>query len=398
MLTNPQSPPARQKMIFVAQHPIHYHAAIYRRAAADPELDCDVYFMQKAWAADGYEPEFGQSVDWGIPITDGYPHRYFRNISPKADGTGFFKFVNLGMIWKVLTGPRAIVYVHGMNYFTHLGCIVAAFLSGKPLVLRSITYDVTKSKGAKGAFRDFIYRLIFKLPRRFLYIGTHNAQFFRNHGVPDRKLFYAPHIVDNAFFSAKAAALKPSHSEIKARFGIASGQKVVTFVGKLTRGKQCNSLISAFADAALGPDWTLVIVGTGAEWDALHVQAAGLPLRIVFTGFLDQNELCDVYSITDIFVLPSQSETWGLVINEAMNFGCAIVASDKVGCAPDLVEGKSGLVFPSEDAAALASVLRRLALDGGFRNHMQTNALGFISEWSVDHYLAGLKRATCFHG
>ena len=383
----------RQRVVFVAQHPIHYHAAIYRRVAADPQIDCEVYFMQTAWAKDGYEPEYGKSVDWGVPITDGYPHRFFRNISPNPNGTGFFKFVNPGLIWRILTGPRAAVYVHGMNYFTHLACIAAAFVSRKTLILRSITYDVTRSKGIKGLFREFVYRSIFLMPSKFLYIGTRNAEFFRNHGVPERKLAYAPHIVDNDFFGRMARELKPRAAEIKTRLGIAPDKNVIAFAGKMTVNKQCEMLLRAFLSADLGAKWVIVFVGAGAKWDELHDIAADAPSRVFFTGFLDQREICDVYAITDILALPSLTETWGLVVNEALNFGCAIVSSDTVGCAPDLVAGKTGLVFPSGNQDALVSALRTLALDDVLLAQMQANAPKLIADWDADHYIAGLKRA-----
>ncbi len=385
--------PARRKLIFVAQHPIHYHSAIYRRVAQDPEIDCDVYFMQKAWSRDGYEPEFGQSIDWGIPITDGYSHRFFTNISPNPDGQGFLKFVNPGLIWKILTGPRATVYVHGMNYFTHVACMFAAFLSGKPLILRTITYDVNRPTGIKGLIRHWIYRVLFLMPSKFLYIGRHNLAFFRNHGVPERKLVHAPHIVDNEFFSRKAIELEPAKSTIKARYGIGAEQKVIAFVGKMTRNKQCETLLKAFLAADLGSRWAIIFAGTGTELDSVRKFAEIAPDRIFFTGFLDQREICEIYAITDILVLASLSETWGLVVNEALNFGCAVIASDKVGCAPDLVAGKTGLIFPAGDVSELTSALRRLALDADFLATMQTNARELITHWDADQYTFGLKTA-----
>ncbi|MEJ1969761.1 MAG: glycosyltransferase family 4 protein [Rhizomicrobium sp.] len=381
----------RQRLVFVAQHPIHYHAVLYRRAAQDPSLDSCVYFMQEAWAEGGYEPEFGQRVDWGVPITDGFRHRFFRNLSPFRNGDGVLKFFNPGLVWAIFAGPRATVYIHGMNYLTHIGCMLAAVLSGKRLILRTITYDVTKPRGLKGFVRNAIYRLMFKLPSAFLYIGKHNRDFFVNHGVAQRKLVHAPHVVDNAFFAAKDAALR--EQDVKARLGLAADDGVIAFVGKMSERKQCSALFQAFVEADLGPKWTLVFVGTGDKWDELHALAADTAARVIFTGFLNQIELCDIYKITDIFALPSLSETWGLVVNEAQNFGCAVVASDKVGCAPDLVEGRSGLIHPAGDVAALAGALRRLALDPALLEAMQAGARRTIAQWDVEHYIAGLKRA-----
>src|ERR1700747_1707414 len=146
--------PTPHKIVFVAQHPIHYHSVFYRRAAIDTQLDAEVYFMQEAWASGGFEPEFGKQVDWGVPLTSGYRWTEFKNLSPGRDGQGFLKFVNPGLIWKVLTSDHATVYIHGMNYFTHVGCMLAARLSGKRLILRSITDDLARPGGFNGFVRS----------------------------------------------------------------------------------------------------------------------------------------------------------------------------------------------------------------------------------------------------
>jgi glycosyltransferase involved in cell wall biosynthesis len=383
--------PVARKLIFIAQHPIHYHAVIYRRAAADPALDSVVYFMQDLWAEGGYEPEFGQAVNWGVSLTDGFRYRVFRNISPFRNGGGFLKFINPGLVWAVLTGPKATVYIHGMNYVSHVGCMLAAVLSGKKLILRTITYDLSRPSGFRGLVRKLIYRTLFLMPSAFLYIGQHNRDFFRDHGVAERKLVHAPHIVDNDFFAARQLTLSPP--AIRARLGIAPDSKVIAFVGKMSDRKQCSALLQAFLAADLGPGWTLVLVGTGDEWELLHKLAAPAGPRVVFTGFLNQIQICDVYAVADIFVLPSLSETWGLVVNEAENFGCAVIASDKVGCAPELVEGRAGLVFPAGDVTALTEALRRLAGDPALLARMKQGALDTIRNWNVTGYIKGLKKA-----
>jgi glycosyltransferase involved in cell wall biosynthesis len=380
------------KIVFVAQHPIHYHAVIYRRAAADPQLAAEVYFMQGAWASGGFEPEFGKAIDWGVPLTAGYRSTQFTNVSPMRDGQGFFKFVNPGLIWKIFRSDHATVYVHGMNYFTHVGCMLAARLSGKQLILRTITYDLAPPSGLKGLLRRCIYRILFKLPTKFLYIGTHNANFFRAHGVPDKKLVYAPHVVDNSFFQSQREALRGQEASIKQSLGIAPEKRVIAFVGKFTSGKRVSFLAKAFRAASL-ENWTLVAVGDGEENERLRSLAREAGPQVVISGFLDQKAICRIYAIADILVLPSVSETWGLVVNEALNFGTAIIASDKVGCTVDLVADRTGIVFPWRDFEALTNAIRRVADDEEYLEQMQQSGLRLIAGWDVGRYVNGLKKA-----
>ena len=83
----------------------------------------------------------------------------------------------------------------------------------------------------------------------------------------------------------------------------------------------------------------------------------------------------------------------GLVVNEAMNFGCPLIVSDRVGCAPDLVAGKCGLVFDHDRPHALRAALRRMCDDRAFRVLLGAHARAVIAEWSVAEYVAGVRRA-----
>ncbi len=79
------------------------------------------------------------------------------------------------------------------------------------------------------------------------------------------------------------------------------------------------------------------------------------------TGFVNQSQLPRYYDLCDVFVLPSERDRWGLAVNEVMNAGKAVIVTDQVGCAPDLIrEGENGFVVPVGDAPSLASSMLRL--------------------------------------
>ena len=162
------------RLAVVAQFPIHYHLPLYRAMAADPDIDVEVLFMQRAWSESGFDPQVGQIVDWGAPLFEGYPHRIFPNVSPTRDGEGFWKFINPGLIWRVLTGPYDAVYIHGHNFFSHILCMAAARLGGKRLVFRNIACNMGERPLLKNLLRATLYRLLYLFPQVFLYIGTRN--------------------------------------------------------------------------------------------------------------------------------------------------------------------------------------------------------------------------------
>lgn len=95
-----------------------------------------------------------------------------------------------------------------------------------------------------------------------------------------------------------------------------------------------------------------------------------------------------------VFVLPSRHEPWGLIVNEVMNAGRAVIVSDEVGCQPDLVEdGIEGCVFPAGDVAALTDALRRVLATPETAEAMGRRGLAKVETWDFEADVRGLRRA-----
>lgn len=383
-------PPLRLGL--VAQFPIHYHLPLYRALAEDPDIDVEVLFMQKGWSDSGYDPEVASVVEWGVDKFSGYPHRIFPNISSRRDGEGFWKFINPGLIWHVLTGRYDAIYIHGHNHFSHIACAFAAKLGFKRLILRTISNNLGKRSFKVRALRQLIYRPLYWVFDRFLYTGVAQRAYYRGFGVREKNLVHAPHIVDNAYFRAEADRLRPERDALKAKFGIAPERKVALTVAKIRPVKNPLMLIEAFAKSA-PDDWTLLWAGSGEMEDEVRAAADACGADMKFAGFLDQTEVPEAYAVADLFALSSWTETWGLVVNEALNFDLPCVVTDGVGCADDLVTDKTGLVVPAGDTAALAGALGRVMTDDALRASYAAGARETISNWGVADYVAGLKTA-----
>lgn len=104
---------------------------------------------------------------------------------------------------------------------------------------------------------------------------------------------------------------------------------------------------------------------------------------VIFFGFRDRNEIKKYYATSDLLVLPSGRETWGIVVNEAMCFGLPVIASDQVGAARDLMrDGENGFVYPSGDVAALAARLQQVVdLTEEERRLMGLRSRRLIERW-----------------
>lgn len=143
-----------------------------------------------------------------------------------------------------------------------------------------------------------------------------------------------------------------------------NGVKNFLFVGRLVDVKNLQLLISVINEF---PSLTLTIIGFGPLEHELKQLAKS---NVLFLGAVDNIKLSKYYRLADVFVLPSCSETWGLVVEEALNNGTPVIVSDQVGCHKDLVTEKTGLVFKSNDIGSLKIAIRKIC-DVNFYNTLR---------------------------
>lgn len=138
------------------------------------------------------------------------------------------------------------------------------------------------------------------------------------------------------------------------------------FVGRLVPVKNIELLILVFNTC---PDLHLDIVGFGV----LENYLKGLACRnISFQGAIDNKQLPYIYQKSDVFILPSKSEPWGLVVEEALNNGLPVIISDRVGCGDDVVTSENGLKFMWNDPQSLLQAIRQMQ-DINFYNQLRAN-------------------------
>lgn len=126
------------------------------------------------------------------------------------------------------------------------------------------------------------------------------------------------------------------------------------FVGRLTPVKNLDFLIRVFNEL---PQYELTIIGFGPQDEMLKSIAGS---NVKFLGAINNKDLPKYYRSADVFVLSSYSETWGLVVEEALNNGTPVIVSDRVGCNEDLVSEKTGLTFQSNNKESLLGAIRKI--------------------------------------
>jgi glycosyltransferase involved in cell wall biosynthesis len=239
------------------------------------------------------------------------------------------------------------------------------------------------------------------LPLRRLYssadavvtYGPHVSAYVSARGA--RNVYVAAQSVNNDFWRSRELD-KPSDP----RWPVAAEVRFL-FVGRPVAGKGLPELLSAWRTAgSRSPASALVLAGVGAQqtFTSGPGQEAGAP--IVSLEALEPRQLRDVYAACDVLVVPSVAtrtflEPWGLVVNEAMNQGLSVIATDAVGAAAGglVRDGENGLVVPAADPGALASAITRLAQDAPLRARLGAAGARDVLAYNHEAWAEGFSRA-----
>jgi glycosyltransferase involved in cell wall biosynthesis len=195
-----------------------------------------------------------------------------------------------------------------------------------------------------------------------------------------------PHAVDSEFFSQESEKLRPERQHLREQWGIDNASTVFLFAGKFIENKRPLDFVRAIGAAAQagGPVCGLM-VGDGPLRLACEELSRSESFPVSFAGFLNQSEIPRAYVAADALVLPSEGETWGLVVNEAMDCGLPCFVSDRVGCGPDLiVSQETGAIFSLGDKVGLVNLLISLSSDPQCLARMGRQAKKRASAYSVD--------------
>ena len=348
----------KPRLAIVATHPIQYVVPWYRHLEASGEVTLRVFYLWNAGVTERHDHGFGHAVRWDIPLLEGYAHEFVPNASPLPGTHRPWGLWNPSLAARLREWRPDAVLLWGYNYLTLLALVLRWRRSDAPLLLRGDSHRLLRREGPREALRRRVIGSIFERFSAFLDVGSANRDYFRYHGVAEGRLFRAPHAVDNERFLAAAGPAQAAAREWRRQLGIPEAHRVILFAGKLEPKKRPLDLLEAFRAAGLS-DASLLFVGAG-ELEGELREAARNVGHVHFAPFQNQTEMPRVYAAADVFVLPSYgaTETWGLAVNEAMCLGRAVIVSDHVGCAADLVEpGVNGLVFPAGDVKALAAAL-----------------------------------------
>ncbi len=382
------------RLAIILSHPVQYYSPWFRWLRAHTSLDFRVFYLWKFGVTAQRDPQFEATFEWDVDLLAGYDSEFVPNVARDPGTHHFGGLDNPELTARLAVWRPEAILLFGYNWRSHQRVLWWARRRGVPLLFRGDSHLLGRTQ--LPVFRRLLLRLLYRQFAAITCVGAANRDYFRALGVPDRKLFFAPHSVNAGHFNTTDPAVRATADRLRAELGL-TGKRVVLFAGKFQARKQPVELLRAFLRVAT-PEDALVFVGDGAEKTRLTTLAAASPAACVrFLPFANQTEMPARYLLADIFALPSQGyyETWGLAVNEAMHLGVPCLVSDLVGCQRDLVQpGETGWVFPAENQEALAATLQTaLRTSPEEMQRLRRNALATVGRYGYQQTGDGLLQA-----
>ena len=352
----------KYKLAIVAPTCFYYQTPLFHALAAHERFDLTVYFCSdEGLSGKDVKIAYGSQKTWGVEngLLEGYRSKLLKNYSPKGSYLkSLVGLANFG-IWRELSRerPDAVVVMSWMNptwWLTVFACIRLKI----PVLFMTdanVLAEQFKSKWKSWIKKTVLGKFLFPLASGFLCAGSANRRFFGYYGVPEHKMVEFAYSWGYDALVQEFDSLKDQKMELRSHYGLPTDSFLILYCGRLSQEKGTVELMKAF-EMVQHPKKALMFVGDGRLLKWMQDYTSQHELKSVyFMGFRDRTEIGKFYTMADLLILPSQRETWGIVVSEALSFSLPVIVSDQVGAGIDLVHhNENGFVFPAGDVNAMA--------------------------------------------
>jgi 1,2-diacylglycerol 3-alpha-glucosyltransferase len=360
-----------------------YRIPVFNALASRPELDLRVIFLAETDTSLRQWRVYIEEIHFSYQILFSWRWRL-----------GKSNFLANWGLWAALnTIKPQVIICGGYNYLASWEALLWARRRRVGFVLwsESNKYDARR----KQSWVEALKVSFLKHCDRFVVPGKASYEYLTSLGSPAENIWTAPNAVDNSLFASGAEIAHTNAIEVRQKLKLPS--RYILFVGRLVPEKGVFDLLQAYAnlESAMRLEVGLVFAGDGNSRDELMQRAKAIsPGTVCFPGFAQREDLTGLYALAELLVLPTHTDPWGLVVNEAMACGVPVVVSSVAGCSSDLVEdGWNGYVVPPRDPEKLKFAIDSILRQPELKQRMGVHSLKRIQQYSPEACAAGLAAA-----
>jgi glycosyltransferase involved in cell wall biosynthesis len=358
-----------------------YRIPPFNCLATESDIDLEIFFLaetesRRSWNVPKDKIEFSYRILQGLEIGKIYQQAPI--------------FLNSGVIYQLWQQRPDIIICGGWQHYTYWLALAYARITKTQFLIWS--ESTLKDERTSSQFKEKLKRWIINQASGFIVPGKAQKDYLTYLGASNEKIYLAPNVVDSNFFTLETERYRQHQEVYKQKLNLKGC--VILFVGRLIDEKGIPELLEAFTSLSQD-NVTLAIVGDGAFLQKYQNYCQHKKLEnVIFTGFKSQEELVKYYAAADIFVFPTRSDPWGLVINEAMAAGLPIICSTAAGAADDLIKDEvNGLLVTVGDVSSLYKALQRLIIDENLRKQMGLQSRAIIKDYTPNKMAQGFKKA-----
>jgi glycosyltransferase involved in cell wall biosynthesis len=374
---------ARRRLVILTEIIAPYRIPVFNSLAKREGIDLHVIFLSET------DPELRQWRVYKDEIQFSYEVLRSRR-------------VRLGKrVWLWSRGLRSaldrrspdVVICGGYSYIASWNALRWARRRGAAIILWSESNQQDQRR--QRIFVAWLKRYFVRKCDGFVVPGKSSFEYLQLLGAPEEKIVTAPNAVDSGYFEAQAEGARRQDAEVRKE--LALPRRYVLFVGRLVPEKGVFDLLEAYAklDNTLRSDVGLVFAGDGECRAEITERAKTIqPGTVCCPGFAQREDLGKLYGLAEAFVLPTHSDPWGLVVNEAMACGLPVIVTEVAGCTGDLVDdGWNGYVVKAGAIDRLRAAMTTLLQEPGLRREMGSRSYERIRLYSPYKCAEGLAAA-----
>lgn len=368
------------KINYVLSHPIQYQTPLIRYLVKKG-INLNVFYRSDISLKIFKDEGFNRKIKWDIDLLKGYKKKFLKYIGPNKVNN----ILPLTTEFKNIFNDCDYIWLHGIKNWYNLSIILINLFYKKKILIRDEVHSKSKNRSfLNNFFNKIFYILINKFIHKFLAIGTLNRKYYLKNGIDKKKIILVPYVVDNEFFNIN---LKKKNKKI-----------LFLSASKIIKRKGIETLLRAIflcnKNKSFREQTIFKIIGDGPLKNKLiNFKNKYNLVNVSFFGFKNQKNLRKEYHKSDVFILPSFNEPWGLTINEAMSSKNLIITSNAVGSSADLVKKNyNGYIFKRQDSINLSKLLLKVFKNKNRIPLMKNNSHKIISKWNFEMCFRNLKK------
>lgn len=348
----------------------------YKRPRLNALADIDGVEVTVYYSADSnYRHEFETLPEANFKIK----YDPSRSISWKGYEVG----IGLNSFHEILSFDADVYIVGGWNHFPAWISLLASKLKGTPI-------GVISANTEQGYYSKYILSKVLGVFDFYLALSSPARENLVNLGIEKEKITVLPNVIDVEQF--QASITQSQQESLREKWELPDSG-VVLYVGNLEFNKGVQHLIRAVS--TVNASCHLLIIGDGPYRSKLESLAQkSNQNNVTFTGKLPNSVLPNYYALSDVFVLPTHGDTWGLVVNEALACGTPVISTTAAGVSGELLQHEeNGFVIPPKDPESLADFIECLLANDKLRTQYEKAGKEKSSQYTPRSYAECLMNA-----